>query len=122
MSSIRAIRGATTAKADNKEAINLASVELAEEIVKANEINQDEIAVVLITMTSDLTSYNASAAIRKTLDWAHVPFFTSQEAEIEGMLKLCIRVSILYNTEKSQSEMKHIYLNEAAKLRPDLKK
>lgn len=122
MTAVRAIRGATTATANSKEAIESASLELAQEIVKVNEIHPEEIAVVLVTMTSDLTTYNASAAIRLGQGWQHVPFFTSQEAEIEGMLPRCIRISIQYNTEKSQEEMKHIYLNEATKLRPDLSK
>lgn len=118
---VRAIRGATTVKEDSQEAIKLASLELANEIVKANEIDIEEIAVVLVTMTSDLTTLNASGAIRLGLYWDQVPFFTSQEAEIVGMLARCIRISIQYNTDKPQSAMKHVYLHEAAKLRPDLK-
>jgi chorismate mutase len=35
-------------------------------------------------------------------------------------LPFCIRVLIHWNTDKEQSEIKHIYLHNAVKLRPDL--
>ncbi|MCZ6538451.1 MAG: chorismate mutase, partial [Chloroflexi bacterium] len=37
-----------------------------------------------------------------------------------GALTKCIRILILWNTEKAQNEIKHAYMNGAAKLRPDL--
>lgn len=118
--SVRAIRGATTADSNTEDAIKKAAQDLVKEIVKQNNLDSNEIATVIVTMTSDLNAFNASAAIRQGLEWDHVPFFTTQEAEIEKMLHKCIRVLIQYNTEKSQSEMKHVYLNEAANLRPDI--
>jgi chorismate mutase len=33
---------------------------------------------------------------------------------------MCIRVLMHVNTEKSQRDIHHVYLNEATKLRPDL--
>ena len=32
----------------------------------------------------------------------------------------CIRVLVLWNTEKGQDEIRHVYLRDAVKLRPDL--
>lgn len=37
-----------------------------------------------------------------------------------GSLPLCIRLMVTVNTDKSQREMRHVYLNEASQLRPDL--
>jgi chorismate mutase len=39
---------------------------------------------------------------------------------VPGMLPRCIRVLLHWNTDKAQSEIRHIYLREAARLRPDL--
>ena len=37
-------------------------------------------------------------------------------------VRQCVRILIHWNTEKSQSEIKHIYIKEAQRLRPDLSK
>lgn len=39
-----------------------------------------------------------------------------------GVLEYCIRVVLTYNTEKTQTDIKHIYLRAAEVLRPDLLK
>ncbi len=116
-----AIRGATTVTANSAEEIKHASVELAKTIIQENNISPENIIMVFLTMTADLTAFNASAAIRLGLNWSDVPFFTSQEPEIEGMLPLCIRILIQVQSDMDKSKVKHIYLGEAAKLRPDLK-
>ena len=43
------------------------------------------------------------------------------EPPVEGSLAYCIRVLLLWNTDKAQTEIRHSYLKEAATLRPDLK-
>lgn len=116
-----AIRGANTVDTNDAELIKVACVEMVKKIVDENQINKDDIVMVFLTMTSDLTAYNAASAIRVGLGWNDVPFFTSQEPNIDGMLARCIRVLIQYKTPKSKNEIKHIYLGKAALLRPDLK-
>jgi len=119
--SLIAIRGATTVVQDNPEQIKSACLEMVQEILHKNNIEKEEdIVMIFLTMTSDLRSLNASSAIRQGMNWKHVPFFTSQEPEITGMLPFCIRILIQCNLPASQAEVKHIYLNEAIKLRPDL--
>lgn len=118
---ILAIRGANCAKANDAEEIRSACIELAEKLLSENQLNTEDIITVFITMTADLTKLNASAAIRQGMGWDDVPFFTSQEPEIEGMLPRCIRVLLQINSNKNRNEIHHVYLNEAAKLRPDLK-
>lgn len=119
MPSVRAIRGATTVNQDEPDQIQKACKELMEELVEKNDLDFREIVTVIVTMTPDLHSMNASGAIRRAMDWDKVAFFTSQEADIEEMLPRCIRVLIQYNTDKAQIDMKHVYLNDAVKLRPD---
>lgn len=116
-----AIRGATTVISDTAEEIKIASLEMVKEIIKRNNIKpESDIVMLFLTMTSDLRSFNASSAIRQGMGWQHIPFFTSQEPEIEGMLSRCIRVLVQCNLAVEQEEVKHIYLGEAANLRPDL--
>ena len=76
--------------------------------------------MVFMTMTADLTAYNASAAIRLGMNWDDVPFFTSLEPDVDGSLKRCIRVLIQIQADKTRDQIHHVYLGEAAKLRPDL--
>jgi len=38
---------------------------------------------------------------------------------VPGGLAHCIRILLLWNTVKSQQEIVHVYLHEAASLRPD---
>lgn len=115
-----AIRGATTVKNNDAEEIKTACLEMMQKIVAENEIKADDIIMVFLTMTQDLTAYNAASAIRLGMQWSDVPFFTSQEPEIDGSLKKCVRALVQVHTDKSKSEIKHVYLGEAAKLRPDL--
>jgi chorismate mutase len=115
-----AIRGATTADENNPEAIKAASLELVEEIVKQNQVEAKDIVTVFLTMTSDLTAYNASSAIRLGLSWNDVAFFTSQEPNIDKGLPKCLRILIQCYSSKTQNAIKHIYLKGAVKLRLDL--
>ena len=116
-----AIRGATTVNKNNADDIKQASVEMTRRLVEENGINSDDIIMVFLTMTADLTAYNAASAIRLGLNWQDVPFFTSQEPSIDGMLARCIRILVQCHSDKHKSEVRHVYLGEAGKLRPDLK-
>lgn len=117
-----AIRGAVTVNNNDADEIKSATVEMVKAIVEKNKFSQDDIVMVFMTMTLDLTAYNASAAIRLGLNWDDIPFFTSLEPNIDGSLEKCIRVLIQIQSNKSRDEIHHVYLGEAAKLRPDLKK
>jgi chorismate mutase len=44
----------------------------------------------------------------------------SNEIPVPGSLEKCIRVMMLVNTEKSIRDIRHIFLEGAAALRPDL--
>lgn len=114
-----AIRGATTADANTADDIKNVTAEMVQKIVKFNDLKKEDIIMVFATMTPDLTAYNASAAIRLGLDWDQIPFFTSQEPVIDGMLPRCVRVLIQCNLDKDVTEVQHVYLRDAARLRPD---
>lgn len=117
----RGIRGATTVAADEPEAIILATQELLQEMMKRNAgMRADDIAGAWFTLTSDLCSVYPAQAARE-MGWASVPMMCAQEIPVPGALPMAIRVLIQWNTGAPQSEIRHVYLRKAARLRPDLR-
>ncbi|MEO8610656.1 MAG: chorismate mutase [Chloroflexota bacterium] len=115
----RGVRGATTVSEDTGEAIWKASRELMVEIVKANQIEEDDVASVIFTTTPDLTAaYPAKAA--RDLGWHRTALMGCQEMDVPNGIPMCIRVLIHWNTEKSLDEIQHVYMKGAMALRPDL--
>lgn len=116
----RGIRGATTV-ANNEEAEILeATSQLLDEIVSYNEIQPEDISNVWITVTHDLDAAFPAKAIRQLDGWDMVPLMCALEIPVAGSLPKCIRLMVQVNTHKSQREIKHVYLNGAQALRPDL--
>ncbi len=116
---LRGIRGATTVAGNDADSILDGTEELLREIVRENEIELDWIASALFTLTPDLTAVFPAAAARR-IGWTLVPLLNFTEIGVPGGLPRCIRVLIHVNTERAQSEIVHVYLNEARVLRPDL--
>ncbi|MFC7682025.1 chorismate mutase [Paenibacillus sp. GCM10028914] len=116
----RGIRGATTVTQNDEQEILKETVLLLDEIVKRNDVQPEDICSVWITMTHDLDATFPARAIRALDGWDLVPLMCSVEIPVQGSLPRCIRLMVQVNTEKSQREIKHVYLNEAQRLRPDL--
>jgi chorismate mutase len=114
----RGIRGAITVETDSAEAIVAATRELLVGMVVANGVVVSDMASVIFTMTPDLTAAFPARAARE-LGWRYVPLLDAQEVPVPGSLPSCIRVLLIWNTERSQEEIRHVYLREAASLRPD---
>lgn len=117
---VRGIRGATTAAANEEQAILGATRELLEAIVNQNAIEPQAIASVFVTVTHDLNAAFPAKAIRRMAGWELVPLMCSLEIDVPDGLSQCIRLMVLVNTDKAQDEIVHVYLNDAVKLRPDL--
>ena len=116
----RGIRGATTIGTDTKESILSATRELLDAILASNpDLKADDIAAALFTVTDDIVSAYPALAARQ-MGWDLVPMMCAREIPVTGSLPLCIRVLIHWNTELTQPEIKHVYLRDAVKLRPDL--
>lgn len=116
----RGIRGATTVTKNEEAEILRETVILLREIVERNDVIAENISNVWITMTNDLDATFPARAIREIEDWEMVPLMCSTEIPVKGSLPKCIRLMVQINTDKSQREIRHVYLNEAQKLRPDL--
>lgn len=116
---IRAIRGATQVSSNDALAIGEGSKELLGAILKANELEIDDVISVLLTSTPDLTAaFPASAA--RDIGFASVPLLCAQEIDVPNALPRTIRVMLHCNTQRTMDEIEHIYLHGASVLRKDL--
>jgi chorismate mutase len=115
----RGIRGATTVESDSAGAILSATGELLARMVEANQVQIEDIASAIFTVTPDLKAAFPARAARE-LGWQHVPLLDAQEVPVPGSLPRCIRVLLHWNSDIPQEEVQHVYLREAASLRPDL--
>jgi chorismate mutase len=117
MTTVRGLRGATTADSNTRDAILEATSELLQELVEANDVSADDIAAVTFSTTRDLDAEFPAVAARVDLGWTEVAMMCGHEMEVPGGQERCIRVMILVNTDKAPHELKRIYLREAASLR-----
>jgi chorismate mutase len=117
---VRGVRGATTVTKNTRDEILSATAELLTTMLEANGIDTEDIASAWITTTSDVYAEFPAVAARRNLGWDHVPLMQSHEMAVPGMLPLCIRVLLHWNTDKGQHDIQHVYLGEAVRLRPDL--
>jgi chorismate mutase len=118
--SVRGLRGAITIPADQPEDIHAGTRELLAALLAENtSLRMEDVASILFTVTPDIQSaYPATAA--RQLGWTSIPLLCAREIPVPGSLLLCIRLLLHWNTEMPQSEVRHVYLREAAGLRPDL--
>ncbi|MER3479636.1 MAG: chorismate mutase [Meiothermus sp.] len=117
---VRGIRGAITVEEDTREAILAATRELLAKMLEVNGItNPEDIGAMIFTLTDDLRAAFPAEAARQ-LGMQMVPLINSREIPVPGSLERVIRVMILWNTDTPQRRVRHVYLREAVRLRPDL--
>lgn len=117
--STKTIRGAITAENTAESIIENTRVML-DEIIKRNNIDIKDIVSVIFTATKDLTKAYPAVAARQ-LGITQAGLMCMQEMFVEGSLEKCIRVLLMVEMNSS-SEVTHVYLKEAERLRPDLVK
>lgn len=115
----RGVRGAITVESNSADKIVEATGKLLDAIIRENKISPEDIASVFFTVTADLDAEFPAVAARN-MGWRFVPLICATEINVPGRLARCVRVLLHVNTEKSQKEIKHIYLGEAVSLRKDL--
>ncbi len=117
--SIRAARGATTVPENTRTAILQAAREMLEAIAEANHITPEKVISAVFTATPDLdAAYPAEAA--RGLGWRRAGLLCIQEMAVAGSLPMCLRVMVLWESERPQDRVRHCYLRGASNLRPDL--
>lgn len=116
---IRGVRGATTVDSDSREEILTATRQLLALMIRVNGIQATEVASAFFSVTTDLNAEFPALAARQ-LGWLEVPMLCTHELNVPGSLPRCIRILVHWNTEKTQSQIQHVYIREAVRLRPDL--
>ena len=117
--SVRGIRGAVNIAVNSKEEILTKSRELLEAIVRENKIQAEDIACAIFTLTPDLNADFPAYAARQ-LGWRDVPLMCAREIDVPDAMAKVIRVLLLVNSTTPPSKIKHQYLGDTPKLRPDL--
>jgi chorismate mutase len=116
---VRALRGATTIDDDTPAQIRERMKALMSALFERNDLANDDVVSVFVTTTPDIHSLHPATAAREFgLD--DVAFLGAQEATIVGTLPRCVRVLLLIETRRSRRELRHVFLERAAVLRPDL--
>jgi chorismate mutase len=115
----RGVRGAITAESNSREEILKATRHLLALMIRRNDIRLEDVSSAIFSMTADLDAEFPALAARQ-LGWLGVALMCAREVDVPGSLPRCIRVLVHWNTEKPVSEIVHVYVKEAARLRPDL--
>lgn len=120
MSSLRGIRGAISVKSNDAESILKATQVLLKAMVARNRVKVADIASVIFTVTDDLNAEFPAKAARR-MGWKYTPLICAREIDVQGSIEMCVRVLMHVNTQTPQSKIKHVFLGNASKLRPDLR-
>ncbi len=118
---VRGIRGAIPVESNTAKDIGDATKELLQALIEANEVKSEDIASVFFTVTPDLNADFPATAARE-LGLSLVPLLCAREIDVPNGMPRLIRVLLHVNTKKTQGQIRHQYLGEAAELRPDLMK
>ena len=114
--SVRGIRGATTADENSSESILDATTDLLRHMVGANGTQIEDIAAIYFTVTQDLDAEFPPLAARR-MGWTDLALLCATEIPVPGSQDRCVRVLMLVNSEKSQDDVRFVYLKDAANLR-----
>ncbi|MEK7806322.1 MAG: chorismate mutase [Chloroflexota bacterium] len=116
MTVCRGIRGATMAEENTANAIYCATREMLVRLIELNDIEERNVAAVYFTMTVDLNAGFPAAAARQ-LGWNSTALMCGAEIAVPDSLPRCIRVLILFNTDKEPQELVNLYLRGTEVLR-----
>ena len=112
------IRGATTASGNSVREIEVAVVELIDELISRNNLIKTDILSITFTATKDLDACFPASIARKFNGLDSVAFIDCQQMYVPNDVDFCIRImaQVLLPPNKV---IKHPYLRNAAKLRTD---
>ncbi len=92
---------------------------MLEALFERNRIERDDVISILFTTTGDLRSV-APAVAARSFGLTDVPLICTQEMAVDGALQRCVRLMMHVETNASKAELRHVFLNDAVALRPDL--
>ena len=112
------IRGATTASGNSVKEIEVAVVELIDELISRNDLIKENLLSITFTATKDLDACFPASIARKFNGLDSVAFLDCQQMYVPNDLDFCIRImaQVLLPSNK---HVQHPYLRGASKLRTD---
>ena len=112
------IRGATTASGNSVREIEVAVVELINELISRNNLIKTNILAITFTATKDLNACFPASIARKFNGLDSVAFIDCQQMHVSNDIDFCIRImaQVLLPPNKP---INHPYLRSASKLRAD---
>lgn len=116
---VRAARGAIVVAEDSAPAILDATQRLLNAVLERNGIVRDDLISILFTVTDDLrAAFPAEAARRMGL--GAVPLLCAREIPVAGAMPSVVRLLLHFHSERSLTDVAHVYLDGAEALRDDL--
>jgi len=112
------IRGATTASGNSIREIEVAVVELIDELISRNNLIKKNILSITFTATKDLDACFPASIARKFNGLDSVAFIDCQQMYVPNDINFCIRIMAQVLLPPN-FPVKHPYLRGASKLRPD---
>jgi chorismate mutase len=115
---LRALRGAITVDANDRDAILDGTEELVHAVMERNGLEAGDVVSCIFTVTGDLdAAFPAEAARRLGLD--AVPLLCAREIDVSGALPRVIRL-LVHCYADDGAAAQHVYLRDAVSLRRDL--
>ena len=111
------MRGAVAPVENTREGISAATRRLLEQLLAENSLTAGDLVFVLFSATKDLNAAYPAAAARTLPGFDSVPMLCLQEMAVEGSMDRCLRVLATISAPKQ--DVRHVYLDDAAGLRPD---
>ena len=112
------IRGATTASGNSVREIEVAVVELIDELISRNNLIKTDILSITFTATKDLNACFPASIARKFNGLDSVAFLDCQQMYVPNDVKFCIRL-LAQVLLPLKVPIKNPYLRGASKLRSD---
>ena len=112
------IRGATTASGNSVREIEVAVVELIDELISRNNLIKTNILTITFTATKDLDACFPASVARKCNGLDSVAFLDCQQMFVSNDIDFCIRIMAQVLLPPN-NPVNHPYLKGASKLRPD---
>ena len=113
---ILSVRGATTISSDSKNEVEDKTTNLLNTIIDSNNINKKNILFIIFSTTDDIKSYYPATVARTKLNLNNTALFSTEEPNINGSLKNCIRILLVYKDSNNKLP-KYIYQEGAKNLR-----
>ena len=116
---VRAVRGATQVRADERDHVLALVRELVGEVLSANKLDPDDVISVVFSATTDIASVAPALAARQ-LGLHEAALLCVQEMHVEGAMPRVIRLMAHVETELPRDELQNVYLHGTEFLRADV--